>query len=337
MSKKDVASGNLENVCLDTDVVEKIYQAYEKASKQRRSQRLGLSAVGKECERAIWYDFRWSAPQEDIPGRILRLFETGNLEEPRMIADLRSIGCEVKDVDPRTGKQFFVEALGGHFVGFLDGVIVQGVPDAPSTPHLLEMKTLSAKNFRAVVKHGLQKAQPTHYAQVQGGMSLSVSVKGAKTQLTRALYLAKNKDTEELYAERVRFDAEYAVALKAKARRVIFSDEPPERISDNPDYFQCRFCAARPVCHEGELPEINCRTCAHVTAAEGDNGAWTCGKKDNRTIPIEVQRKGCSEHIFNPYTLPYGQPERAEPDESAVYYRDKDGNEIVNRAGKGIE
>ena len=55
-----------------------IYAAYEKDSGDGFRAHLGASIIGKECERALWYDFRW-VTQAKLPGRLLRLFETGQL------------------------------------------------------------------------------------------------------------------------------------------------------------------------------------------------------------------------------------------------------------------
>jgi len=68
-----------------------IYRAYE--AKADRTQRgyLGMSTMGNECDRAIWYAFRWAHPPEQLDGRKLRLFQTGHREEARMLDDLEAL------------------------------------------------------------------------------------------------------------------------------------------------------------------------------------------------------------------------------------------------------
>ena len=100
---------------------EAIFAAYEADRDAGFRPHLGASQVGKSCERALWYDFRWTTPAR-FPGRILRLFETGQLEEARIVRNLRRIGATVLEVDPETGRQWRVEAHGGHFGGSLDAV-----------------------------------------------------------------------------------------------------------------------------------------------------------------------------------------------------------------------
>jgi hypothetical protein len=106
-----------------------ILEAYEADREDGRRPHLGASQIGKSCERALWYDFRWVTPAR-FPGRMLRLFETGQLEEARLVKNLRRIGATVLEVDPETGRQWRVEAHGGHFGGSLDCVAL-GLIEAP--------------------------------------------------------------------------------------------------------------------------------------------------------------------------------------------------------------
>ncbi len=56
---------------------------------------IGASSLGTSCDRQIWLTLRWASPPETPSGRQLRVFERGNLEEERVIADLRRAGIEV--------------------------------------------------------------------------------------------------------------------------------------------------------------------------------------------------------------------------------------------------
>ena len=105
--------------------VEAIYSALETKTKHRPH--LGASLIGHDCERALFYQFRWSA-QEKINGRIARLFRRGALEEPELVSDMANAGMIVRDVNPKSGEQYKVSSLGGHFGGSLDA-LVQGCPD----------------------------------------------------------------------------------------------------------------------------------------------------------------------------------------------------------------
>lgn len=292
--------------------VQAIMAAYEADAEDGFRAHLGASLIGKACERALWLDFRWTT-RSAFSGRMLRLFETGQREEDRLVANLRRIGVTVLDVNPDTGRQWRVEAHGGHFGGSLDGVAL-GVPEAPKSWHVCEFKTHNAKSFNELKAKGVRLAKPQHFAQMQIYMAL--------TGMTRALYLAVCKDTDELHAERVRAEPAEAERLLAKARRIIEAAHPPARISEDASWYQCRFCAHHGLCHEGGMPEINCRTCLHVTPAA--DGTWHCARWVH-VIATADQRQGCGHHLFIPDLV---SAEQIDADANAewVLYRFPDGN-----------
>ena len=84
---------------------------------------MGASIIGHKCERWIWLSFRW-AVVEKFPGRILRLFRRGQMEEAIVHEDLRLAGCKVQTIDPATRKQYRFDD--GHFGGSCDGIITHG-------------------------------------------------------------------------------------------------------------------------------------------------------------------------------------------------------------------
>jgi len=272
--------------------VARIYEAYENDAEDGNRPHLGASLIGHACERYLWLTFRW-VDAKKFPGRMLRLFETGQLEEARFVKNLRRIGVEVHDVTP-DGKQWRVSDLGGHFGGSMDGACV-GLPEAPKTWHVLECKTHNDKSFNDLTKNGVAKAKPQHYAQMQVYMGL--------TGMERALYLAVNKNTDELYSERVDFDPVEFAKLKARAERVINANEPPLRCSNDPSWYVCKMCDFHAHCHGEEAPAVNCRTCAHSTPfPSGDAGEWICEANRN-SIPLSTQRTGCDKHRYIPILL----------------------------------
>jgi hypothetical protein len=271
--------------------VDAIYAAYEANQETGYRYHLGASLIGTECERSLWYSFRW-ASKATFSGRMLRLFQTGHLAEARFVADLRAAGIEVYDVD-EDGKQFGVRDEFGHFGGSMDGCGI-GFSEAPKTWHLCEFKTHNEKSFVKLQKEGLQKAKPRHYAQMQVYMHLS--------GMTRGFYLAVNKNTDELYQERIEYDATFALQLLAKANRVIQSEHAPRKLSNDPSWFECRFCDHRAVCHGDAMPERTCRSCINSTPVAG--GTWHCQEADNAGADSELSREaqetGCLYHRYIP-------------------------------------
>ena len=305
----------------ESATVAAIYADWAKRNDEPRGY-LGGSVIGRECERQLWYGFRWASP-EKFEGRMLRLFDRGQREEAVFVAELRAIGVKVLDVDPSTGQQFRFTAVHGHAGGSMDAVAL-GIPEAPKTWHVCEFKTHNAKSFALLVKDGVQKAKPEHYAQMQIYMRWA--------QFTRALYLAVNKDNDELYGERIHFDPGFSERLEQKAERVIFAQEPPQGISTDPAFYKCKFCPASKVCHTEKLPGASCRSCLHATPERDGDGRWSCAKGENIS-KIESQAKGCKEHRFIPVLLKrWGEVADASAEENWVEYRAPDGYVFRNGA-----
>lgn len=311
--------------------VSKIYAWYE-ANREPARPHLGASEIGAPCERQLWLKFRWVF-DEKLDGRKLRLFETGNLEEPRLLRELRGIGVEVFERDPKTNEQWHFSELGGHFSGACDGQ-AENIPEAPKTRHILEFKTHNVKNFDKLKSSGVKSSKPQHYDQVQcymGGFGLE-----------RTLYLAVCKDTDEVYAERINFDVDRWLKLKAKAERIIFAPKPPEKIHSNSLKAPCQFitkegenkgkCAFLELCFKPDSkirkPLINCRTCVH--SSPSGSGGWFC--EFWRIKPTtEQQRDGCTSHLFIPELLPVLEIIGA--NNGCVVYRDITGKKIYNHEG----
>lgn len=292
-----------------------IFQWHESQPQEHR-QHMGASIIGHDCPRYIWNTFRWVA-KPAFEGRMLRLFRRGQREEAEFVEELRAIGATVWEVDPSTGKQFTVSACDGHFGGSVDGV-VQGVPEAPRTPAVLEFKTHNHKSFTALVKNGVKGAKPQHYDQMQVYMGLM--------QLDRALYLAVDKDTDELHSEWVHADKVYFSHLMEKAQSLIDATEPPARMSDDPAYWQCKFCSFNANCHGAIAAEANCRTCCHSTPIS--EGKWRCESK-SKELDNKSQEAGCSLHLMIPMLVPHSEP--IDGGEGWIQYRHKEsGAEWIN-------
>lgn len=283
-----------------------LFAQSEKQQEDNRRLHLGASEIGEECDRKLWFSFRW-AQQRKRDGRMIRLLQRGKDEEAKMIADLRALGYELRGCETR------ISGSDGHFGGTLDGVL-RGIPAAPATWHVLELKTANDKNWRELCKHGVQQAMPVHYAQVQ------VYMHGAR--LDRALYLAVNKNDDSIYEERIPLDQVFAQRMFDRADRIIRRQTTPERISDDPAWYQCKMCHFHPICHEEVLPERPCRTCLH--SALGLEGRWLC-HKHQVALDEKDQKAGCPDHRFLPSLLDW--LEQTDATDEDVVYRAKDGTE----------
>lgn len=297
-----------------------IVKWYEKRMQSHRPH-MGASIIGHDCERHVWNTFRWAATPK-FPGRVLRLFDTGKREEARLVEELRGIGVTVWEKDPETDQQFSVSACNGHFGGSLDGV-AQGLPEAPKTPAVLEFKTHSHKSFTDLIERKVRLSKPQHFDQMTVYMGLM--------DLDRALYMAVNKDTDDLYTEWVHFDKARFDQLLEKAERLIAATEPPPRISADPAHWQCKYCTFHAVCHGDKAAEANCRTCCHATP--GEQSTWQC-EMHSKTLSPAQQRAGCKQHLMIPALVAYAEPVDGGSNWVAYKHRES-GKHFVN--GEGLE
>lgn len=287
-----------------------IYSAYEAANKHRDGRSISVSKLAEECERSLFYSFRWASPHERIPGRTLRIFETGVVSEERWIDNLRTIGCEVVDSDPVTGRQLEVTACGKHVRGYLDSEIL-GLPEAPRTWHVGEMKSHNLKSFTALKKDGVRISKILHWTQLQVYMHLRGRDRG--------IYLANCKDNDELYAERMELDLPYVLRILARAQRIIDANEAPAKLHEDPDAkmaFACRWCNHLEICHNKAMPRSNCRTCLYSSPEDG--GSWSCARF-SKPLSIAEQSQGCPSHIHLPTLVPGEQIDCDEENEVITY------------------
>jgi hypothetical protein len=264
---------------------------------------LGASLIGDDCARKLWYTFRWTTPDKHSD-RILRLFNRGHLEEPRFVAMLATAGIKVYQYKA-PGEQFKIALHGGHFGGSLDGVAEQ-IPDVEG-PVLCEFKTHSKESFaklagrnwldhvrdpdsNAFTGEGVRPSKFQHYVQMQMYI--------AAYQLQHGLYLAVNKDDDSLYGEIIAADPAIGNAFANRAREIIFAQELPARIKNDPSWWQCKFCDKAPVCYGKAEPARNCRTCASSRPLV--NGAWGCISTGVRALgPVldkQAQLTGCQHY-----------------------------------------
>ena len=296
-----------------------------KGDSETKRHYLGGSAIGSHCERALWYSFRHMA-EPDFDGRMYRLFHRGHNEEFTFVKELRGVGVEVHEVGP-DGKQFAVSAIGGHFGGHMDGA-AKGLLEAPETWHVLEFKTHSAKSFNDVKSKGVRESKPQHFDQMQIYMKLA--------KLTRAYYLAVNKDNDELYSERIKYDAKEGDRIMAKAERIITAQNPPDRPYNRSDYYLCKWCDARALCWPDTrekaspalpIPSLSCRQCMHSTPELDGVARWSCAKH-HKDLTFEEQCNPCDDMLFIPSLVDFAQPKDSMQDDQGndvIVYEGEDG------------
>lgn len=291
--------------------VKAIYGAYEEANKHYDSLGISVGEIATECDRALWYNLRWASHPEHLDGRKIRLFDTGNREEDRLVEDLERIGVEV------WGQQDRIRLVSGFVRGKCDGKGLN-IPEAPKTEHLLEFKSTNAKGMKELQKNdprkggkGIRLSKPLHFGQCQIGCHAF--------GLTRALYLSACKDTDTLYAERIEYDAEWCIRQLARAERIINSTMPPAGISEDPAFFGCMFCKHNGVCHDNAWPRVTCRSCLHATPEMTGDAHWSCSRW-SKPLSLNEQKDACPAHLYVPGMVP-GELVDSDPEAETVSYK----------------
>lgn len=295
---------------LATKTRDEIYAHYKNNAHNEVTTHLRASELGHKCERYIWMKYHWCF-DASFDGRMTRLFQTGHLEEERIIKDLEAIGVKVIE------SQYEVIGLNGKLKGHIDGVAI-GVKEDPETPHLFECKTHSLNSFQKLELEGVEKSKPQHYAQMQLYLGL------IEPELTKALYVAVCKNSDDIYCEIVKKDTPAFTALLEKAERILDAQEMPAKCSESFEFPPCSWCDYVFYCHQtwpntsvdAKLPNINCRTCADF--------GWSC------MAGVDAS-EGCNAHLYNVSLVPF-LPQ--EGDRNDVVYLTLDGKRLRNQGRK---
>lgn len=273
------------------EIIEKINDFTVATEDQSRRTYLGASEIGERCSRKLWYKFRWCG-QEQFDGRMLRLFARGDREEPVVRDLLNGSGFIVQHPFPGEdedltefqrahNERFRFKDCEGHFAGKCDGVAGEGdykkwqnfeIDEDSVEWCLLEIKTwkiLGGGNFSDLKRQGVKECEPKYYAQLQTYLG--------QLGLENALFIAVCKENDDIYIEIVPFNQQDFAVCLSKAESVINATSPPERISNNPTTFSCRYCNFRSLCHENtplHPSNRHCRNCANGHPSTG--GTWDC-------------------------------------------------------------
>jgi hypothetical protein len=240
---------------------------------------LGASLIGNECNRYIFYSFRWMF-KPVFSGRMLRLFQRGHDEEPRVAGLLRGIGAEVSLDNPQTGIQWMYRDDTGHFGGAIDGKVRLPLE---RDYKILEIKThKGGSGFENLKKNGVKKEKPIHYSQ----MTINASYLNAK----ESIYISINKSNDDIHIETIKSDNLHAASLKKKIFDIIHAEKYPERFKNSETFYKCKMCDAYDLCHDKKIPEKNCRSC--VSCSTTIEAKWYCSLHKS-VIPNDFLRAGC--------------------------------------------
>jgi len=299
-------------------------EAIEAAQDTTQRPYLGLSQIGHPCERHLFYSFRM-AEKKRFPASSIKAIQDGFAGEDVMAARLRMVkGVTLHTVNPETNKQFGFEAVGGHVRGHMDGAIL-GIVEAPKTWHVWEHKQVNEAKFKKLQKLIAEKGEKkalaawdeTYFAQ-------AISYQGL-TGMDRHYLTVSTPGGRDTISVRTEFDGNAFASIMQKAERVVRATVPPLRLSEDPEFYLCNWCAYKGICHGQDAPQVNCRTCCHSTPEMDGDGRWTCGKHKHDILGAAP----CGQHLYIPILL----EKFAEPTDmvgDGVKYAMEGGAEFIN-------
>lgn len=239
--------GNLDGVYSDPTLVA-MKQKIELLEAEKPSRGyLGASSIGDDCDRKLYFQYT-NAPSEPISWQGCFAIEDGHRTEDLIAERLRLVdGIELVTHKP-DGSQYGFSDLDGKFKGHVDGFI-RGLPQAPSTTHIWENKCVAEKNFKkfndCVAKHGekaaLEAWNYTYYVQAVLYMDYF-----NKTRHYMTVALSGGRDIASCRTEA---NPALAKAMRERAKRIVEATSAPVRLSEDRDYYLCKFCSYREFCH----------------------------------------------------------------------------------------
>lgn len=223
----------------------------ERQNLEPRRGYLGASLIGEPCARKIWYAINQDKLSSDLkpyPFQTLAAFEDGHRTEQLIIDRLRMVkGIDLLDRDDNGG-QFGFSHFGGRMRGHVDGII-EGILQAPKKKHVLEIKCSGDKKFNEFCKireslgekKTLKNWNEQYFVQAQIYMHFM--------QIDRHYLVCALAGGRDMQSCRTEYEPETAMQYIRRAERILDAKEAPARISNKPDFWQCRFCNYAEVCH----------------------------------------------------------------------------------------
>ncbi|WP_157314585.1 PD-(D/E)XK nuclease family protein [Chitinibacter sp. GC72] len=233
-----------------SQLIDQALQAQQRKETPRNY--LGGSRLGVYCERALQFEYAGAPvdPGREFSGGLLRVFAVGHALEDLAVHWLRLAGLALH-TRRQNGQQFGFSVAGGRLRGHVDGVITDAPAELGWTfPMLWECKTMNHRSWNDTVKRKLALAKPVYAAQVAIYQAyMSAEIPGIAEN--PALFTAINKDTQEIYAELVPFDAALAQRMSDRAAKVLAATAAGEllpRVTSDPAHHECRQCAWQDRC-----------------------------------------------------------------------------------------
>lgn len=217
------------------------------AAAEPRRRYLGASSLGDKCERKLWYQYN-GYPAAPRRANLIYAAQDGHRSEAVVADRLRKVpGVELWTLDDQ-GNQYGFTDFDRRFAGHIDGMI-RGILQAPKTLHVWENKALNEKRFKEFRKALDTSGEKQCLVNFDFKWYTQAQIYMGYFDATRHYLTACYAGAREMLSCRTEFDRAFFDASRAKALRIIEAKEPPVRLSDRPEFFECRWCEFRGVCH----------------------------------------------------------------------------------------
>lgn len=318
---------NIDQTLLDID---KALEEKQKLEDPRNY--LGMSQIGDECWRKLFYSFR-NVQKRDISASGIRAIEDGYQQENIMAERLRMLSyVELHTVDPQnTSEQIGFSMLLDHFKGHCDGMI-KGIKQAPQTWHVWENKAVNEKKYTNLLKlkeenekTALHKWDIIYHDQAQMYMHCS--------NIDRHYLNVETPGGRQYTSCRTDYNKSRAGGIKTKAKVIIFdNDNIPERLSSKREFYKCKWCEYSGICHDGDIPLVHCKTCRYSEPVK--NGERHCHYKNTVIDNSQLNMDNCLFHIYNPALIP--NVKLIEQQEDGCIYETDKGFKFANVFRSGM-
>ncbi len=268
---------NLERIRQDID------KALEDASQQDPRDYLGISSIGGECWRKIWYSYRFPLEKIRMDAKSIRRINDGHEGEAKMRDILNALPYVTVEESQKT--------IGNHFIkGHVDGIIHITEEDVTHT-FVWEHKQTNENSFKTLARKLLQEKgkellewNATYYAQAQLYMHF--------TNIKQHYLTVGTPGLTDYIQVITAYCEEFAKACLSKAEDIMNMSFAPGKVSHDPAFYLCGWCSYKDVCHGDKELNRHCRTCKFV---DSRNANWTCGRSE-KALTAEEQKLTCEEY-----------------------------------------
>lgn len=221
----------------------------EAAIEQRRNY-IGASSIGRDCARALWYEFN-GFPRQPRKADLIWAAEDGHRSEDLIASRLRKVRGITLWTHDDNGEQYGFSLLNDKYQGHADGVIL-GLPQSPKTPHVWENKAKNDKDFATFAKIKAERGEKETLERWNEQYYVQAQVMMHHFNLTRHYLTVCTPGGRHINSCRTEYKAEVALKALDRAMKLIEAKAEPPRISDKPDFFKCKWCEFKDVCHKND-------------------------------------------------------------------------------------